>query len=152
MLLGSSRTTISERYDDLRVGQSQRATSPSPLVHTPLKHPEPAIYLFKRPSSLHLSALPPLLACHLPSHSLLANSPAIMSTGINIPAPSRSATLQPGCILSSGSQPHKSYLGLRVAALFIILVGSTFGALLPVLLARRAQQSDTRNVPRAWLK
>ncbi|KAJ7161144.1 ZIP-like iron-zinc transporter [Mycena filopes] len=48
-----------------------------------------------------------------------------------------------------------AYLHLRIAALFIILVGSTLGALLPVLLSRRAQAQShygaARNVPLAWL-
>ncbi|KAF7369732.1 Zinc-regulated transporter 1 [Mycena venus] len=54
------------------------------------------------------------------------------------------------CLFTGDSRSHLSYLGLRVAALFIILVSSTLGALLPVLLARRAQ-ADSDKVPRAWL-
>ncbi|KAJ7305565.1 Zinc/iron permease [Mycena albidolilacea] len=43
-------------------------------------------------------------------------------------------------------------MALRVAGLFIILVSSTLGALLPVLLARHAQShSGITKVPRGWL-
>ncbi|KAJ7038872.1 ZIP-like iron-zinc transporter [Mycena alexandri] len=69
-----------------------------------------------------------------------------MSTGIDILP---SVSLQLAC---RSSQSHESYFHLRVAALFIILVGSTLGALVPVLLSRRANaQSGARNVPLAWL-
>ncbi|KAJ6492813.1 Zinc/iron permease [Mycena vitilis] len=61
-----------------------------------------------------------------------------------------SAASQPGCV-PSASAPHGSYLGLRIAALFVILFGSTLGALLPVLLVRRAQVQSGPQVPQAWL-
>ncbi|KAJ6554373.1 Zinc/iron permease [Mycena capillaripes] len=77
-----------------------------------------------------------------------------MSAGMDVSAPSQSVTQHSSCLNSTSSQTHAyaSYFGLRVAALFIILFGSTLGALLPVLLARRAQaQSGARKVPLAWL-
>ncbi|KAJ7735966.1 ZIP-like iron-zinc transporter [Mycena metata] len=70
-----------------------------------------------------------------------------MSTGVDILP---SVSLQLGC--RSASPLHESYFHLRVAALFVILVGSTLGALVPVLLSRRAtSQSGVRNVPLALL-
>ncbi|KAJ7613738.1 Zinc/iron permease [Mycena polygramma] len=72
---------------------------------------------------------------------------------MSVPAESgsnTSAASQPSCV-PSASAPHGSYLGLRIAALFVILFGSTLGALLPVLLVRRAQIQSGAGVPRAWL-
>ncbi|KAF8214672.1 Zinc/iron permease [Mycena galopus ATCC 62051] len=48
-------------------------------------------------------------------------------------------TQQLGCLLAEDEQSHVSDLALRVAALFIILVGSMLGALSPVLLTRHAE-------------
>ncbi|KAF7373805.1 Zinc-regulated transporter 1 [Mycena sanguinolenta] len=73
-----------------------------------------------------------------------------MSTAIS--SPSYSSTPESSCLFAQDSGSHVSDLGLRVAALFIILVSSMLGAMLPVLLARHAQaRSGICKVPRGWL-
>ncbi|KAJ6465700.1 ZIP-like iron-zinc transporter [Mycena sanguinolenta] len=70
-----------------------------------------------------------------------------MSTAIS--PPSHSSTPKSSCLLAQDPDPHVSDIGLRVAALFIILVSSMLGAMLPVLLARHAQaRSEIRKVSR----
>lgn len=53
----------------------------------------------------------------------------------------------PGCSSLSGALKIESDLGLRIAALFVILVGSTLGALFPVL--ARNSLLVNRKIPHA---
>ncbi|KAJ7258090.1 ZIP-like iron-zinc transporter [Mycena haematopus] len=73
-----------------------------------------------------------------------------MSTAIA--APSHSSAAEPSCLFNQDSDSHVSDLGLRVAALFIILVSSMVGGLLPILLVRHAQgRFGIRKVSQGWL-
>lgn len=134
--------TICDIISEATTGVVLARDGPALLQESEYPHSRRTLHLFITLLSLLLSK--PTATMSLSSSAVIATATALLHNGArdlhHVRAEEDAEELNCG----TGGGDH-SMLGLRVASIFIILVGSTFGALFPVV----AKRSSWLHVPKS---